>query len=187
MARRITKKGRGKEKTRRKGKGGLHRGRTKRGGFGFWNRKPAIYHNEENEEFSKFRKITVNPDYNLNQQEEGDINELNKLLIKASYHGYIKQVEAYVNAGADVNSCISDEELLTIGIQANEKILNNKCTNALHLASEKGHVEVVEFLLDNGADINAKTGRGYTALMYAKLNNHENVEKLLISRGAVNE
>jgi len=186
MARRITKKAR-RRGTRKQKKGVLHSSRTKQGGFrwSFWNRKPAIYDNDENEEFSKFRKITVNPDYNLNQQEKGDKNELNKLLIKASYDGYINQVKAYVKAGADVNSCISDNELLTIGIKANEKILVNNCTNSLHLASEKRHADVVQFLLDNGADVNAKTGMGYTAYKYAQMNNDDNVMNILIKKGAV--
>lgn len=32
---------------------------------------------------------------------------------------------------------------------------NNYLETALHLASRKGHVDVVEFLLDNGADVMA--------------------------------
>jgi ankyrin repeat protein len=32
---------------------------------------------------------------------------------------------------------------------------NNYLETALHLASRKGHVDIVEFLLDNGADVMA--------------------------------
>ena len=51
-------------------------------------------------------------------------------------------------------------------------------------ASLNGHVEVVEALLAKGADINAKTKIGWTALIGASLKGHVEVVKLLLAKGA---
>lgn len=39
---------------------------------------------------------------------------------------------------------------------------------ALMIASQKGHLQIVQALLDKGADVNAKTKTGVTALSLAK-------------------
>jgi len=54
----------------------------------------------------------------------------------------------------------------------------------LHLASMAGHVRVVEFLLDHGADVNASGKKGFTPLCGAVADLRRDVAKLLISRGA---
>lgn len=46
-------------------------------------------------------------------------------------------------------------------------------------ASYRGHAEVVKLLLANGADINAETEHGSTALMRAGYKGHAKVVKLL--------
>ena len=51
-------------------------------------------------------------------------------------------------------------------------------------ASENGHLVVVELLLDRGADPNAATYNGYTALMWAAGGNHPHVVEILLERGA---
>ncbi len=52
-------------------------------------------------------------------------------------------------------------------------------------AARTGRVEAIQVLLDHGANINAReTVRGQTALMWAVLENHPAVVRLLISRGA---
>ena len=51
-------------------------------------------------------------------------------------------------------------------------------------AAEKGHPEVVKLLVDNGADVNARTKKIGTALTLALDNGHLEVAKLLIAKGA---
>lgn len=44
--------------------------------------------------------------------------------------------------------------------------------NALHLASKEGHVNVVRELLQRGANVDAATKKGNTALHIASLGKH---------------
>ena len=60
----------------------------------------------------------------------------------------------------------------------------------LHLASGKGHIEIVEFLLNHGADINAESLLGDTPLIiaawYAKDGKYETIKTLLEHGAKVN-
>jgi ankyrin repeat protein len=56
--------------------------------------------------------------------------------------------------------------------------------NALLYASRDGCIDCVDALLGAGADINLPTPDGVTALMLALDNDHNNVAKLLLDRGA---
>ena len=47
------------------------------------------------------------------------------------------------------------------------------------LASHEGRIEVVQLLLEKGADVNVKEKTGKTALSMASSKGHENVVKLL--------
>jgi hypothetical protein len=54
----------------------------------------------------------------------------------------------------------------------------------LMLASELGHVEVVQWLLDKGASMQGQDVDGRTALWYASGHEHSPVVRLLLGRGA---
>lgn len=91
------------------------------------------------------------------------------LLQRACKKGNIEDIKSYLKRGANANE--SDFCGFT----------------CLHEAALEGHVDVVEILLQNGADINAQADEnGYyeTPLMDAAENKHEETVQLLISKGA---
>ena len=50
---------------------------------------------------------------------------------------------------------------------------------ALIYASKKGHKDIVELLLDKGANLDIRDIKSYNALMYARQNNYEEIIKLI--------
>ncbi len=63
-------------------------------------------------------------------------------------------------------------------------IQNDVLSDAMHGAARNGHTDVVEYLLDHGAMIDAKGIFGATGLHWAAINGHRKTVELLISRGA---
>ena len=64
--------------------------------------------------------------------------------------------------------------------RANVDLKNNKGWTALMKASQVGHVEVVELLLNTGAEVDQQSSDGYSALMLASQNGHTRLVKLLL-------
>jgi ankyrin repeat protein len=60
----------------------------------------------------------------------------------------------------------------------------SKLGNPLFLAASEGKLEVVRYLLDQGAEVNARDQRGGTALIEATFAGHIDVVKELLLRGA---
>jgi hypothetical protein len=54
----------------------------------------------------------------------------------------------------------------------------------LHHAAGGGAIDLIEYVLARGADINAKDKYGDTALHYAALNGHQEAINILIAKGA---
>ena len=83
--------------------------------------------------------------------------------------GDLKRVQELIWNGADVHGPYRDSPLL-------------------HLATQKGHVDIALALLAAGADVHAKDAGGWTALRWACLEGKENVVQALIKQGSrVNE
>ena len=59
-------------------------------------------------------------------------------LHRASEKGYLSVVQKLIQAGADVNLCINDQQLLFGDAP-------------MHRAAKQGHADVVKFLVDSGA------------------------------------
>ena len=63
-----------------------------------------------------------------------------------------------------------------------------KCTGcgstALGHAAKHGHNEIAELLIENGADVSAKSLEGLTPLHFAALAGHKEIAELLIAKGA---
>jgi ankyrin repeat protein len=54
----------------------------------------------------------------------------------------------------------------------------------LHLAAQNGHLDVVEFLVEQQAEVNAKETDGWTPLYLAAHNGHFDVVKFLVEQQA---
>ena len=57
-------------------------------------------------------------------------------------------------------------------------------SSPLHLASQAGHVDIAQMLIDRGAEVSAQTKNGSTALHLASENGHVDLARMLIERGA---
>ena len=57
-------------------------------------------------------------------------------------------------------------------------------TTALHMAANSGKKDVVQVILDAGADINMAKQDGRTALSSARASGYRDIAKILIDRGA---
>ena len=90
-------------------------------------------------------------------------------LFYAARYGNLKAMQNLVEAGANINKKVGEESL-----------------TALMVASERGHVELVRYLLNSGASIDARdsTIRGATSLHIASESGHAEVVRVLIEAGA---
>ncbi len=97
-------------------------------------------------------------------------------LLKAIGAEDLKYVQHILEEGADVNMRIPDIDDVLISADAGDSMLM--------YAVEKGNMELVQILLDNDADINARGSEGRTALMIAAQFDSVDILNLLLERGA---
>ena len=79
------------------------------------------------------------------------------------------------------DEAVQDE--LDAGVNVNMMAENGGGT-ALHFAASKGHLSVVELLVDNKADLNTRNNKGWTPLISASSGGHLEIVELLIESGA---
>ncbi len=73
--------------------------------------------------------------------------------------------------------------MISKGARVQDK--TKKGFSALFLASQYGHIQIVDLLISKGANINDRNSFGYSALIAAcRENGHLDVIKLLLSKGA---
>ena len=82
-----------------------------------------------------------------------------------------------------------DMKAIVVLFKISGKIVDTKDAEGstpLHKASRKGHLDVVKFLIENGANVNAQTtfGGNMVPLHWASGKGHLNVVKLLVENGA---
>ncbi|HBL76925.1 MAG: hypothetical protein A2W90_00840 [Bacteroidetes bacterium GWF2_42_66] len=126
------------------------------------------------------------------------------LLFKGAISGDIHEVNQAILAGADLAAI--DEQgwpailqaassgmieivkaILMAGVDINKKYTNKKGEKnltILHIASYCGHTELVKYLINYGADINAQDDDGSTSLFNAVVRNHFETVKVLLEGGA---
>ncbi|XP_064457287.1 ankyrin repeat domain-containing protein 17-like isoform X2 [Ornithodoros turicata] len=88
-------------------------------------------------------------------------------LMEAASAGHVSTARVLVEAGASINTHSNEFK-----------------ESALTLACYKGHLEMVRFLLEAGADQEHKTDEMHTALMEASMDGHVEVARLLLDSGA---
>ncbi|MTD42316.1 ankyrin repeat domain-containing protein [Erwinia sp. CPCC 100877] len=134
----------------------------------------------DNNDLSSVQAILKSTDYPIN---ETNAQGENALLI-ATHENYLEIAKALIDAGADINQQdqIADSPYLYASAQGKTEILKymlDKSTpdqqkvnrfggNALIPAAEKGHLDNVKLLLQDGhVNINHQNNYGYTALIEA--------------------
>ena len=109
-------------------------------------------------------------------------------LVVAAGLGKLEEVKAIVASGADLSAhrrrgapeSADDDHWPADSAHIQRDVLSD----AMYAAGRNGHTQVVEYLLDHGAAIDAKGVFGATALHWAAINGHRNTIELLVARGA---
>ncbi len=70
------------------------------------------------------------------------------------------------------------------GVEVNAQNLFAGGYTPLMLAAQGGHLDVVQLLIENGADVNARNLAGVTALMEASRGGFDRIVELLLKNGA---
>jgi ankyrin repeat protein len=111
-------------------------------------------------------------------------------LMYAAYHGHLDCVRFLLRNGADVNKkskmywrlvFLGHTEMVAYGMHYQTG------RTALMNAALRGHGEVVKLLLENGAEVNARTDSGWTALMAAVSKANTGIVRTLLEYGADTE
>ena len=91
---------------------------------------------------------------------------------EAIKEGNLEAVKQHFNSGIDVNIKVSKEGR------------SSQSWHPLNWAAANGQIEIVEFLLSRGAEVNSKDGVGYIALHYAAgRGSYREVVEVLIANG----
>uniref|UniRef100_H2ZLS2 Uncharacterized protein n=1 Tax=Ciona savignyi TaxID=51511 RepID=H2ZLS2_CIOSA len=90
--------------------------------------------------------------------------------------GNLTKVKEFIENGVKPDSfCTTD----------NKSSILPKGASGLCVAALEGHIEIIDFLLNNGADVHFKCQQGETALFLAARNGHDQVVTRLLDAGAL--
>jgi ankyrin repeat protein len=117
-----------------------------------------------------------------------------ELLTRAARAGDVRAIESFLDAGADPNLAGKDRHtalffaVLFNRTQVVELLLahhaNPNPAMPLQFAADAGNLRIASMLIRAGADIDAASANGRTALHHAVLGRHLDVMQLLIEKGA---
>ena len=143
------------------------------------NTTPLLLAIENN--FSKLAKLLIEQGAPITSND----SHRNTPLHKALKVGWLEVAKLLVEKGADINAKNDEGETPLIiatakGFQDKQK--NLKSEN--DIKKENYYFEFIKFLIEKGADINAKTNYGNSALFLALLKGHEKCSEYLLKMGA---
>jgi ankyrin repeat protein len=95
----------------------------------------------------------------------------------ACFFGHVEAARLLLEGGADVNALSRNEHIQTAAIHA-------AAASGEAGADAQTRYELVELVLDHGADPNLRQGGGFRAIDAARQNGDAAVERLLKARGA---
>ena len=87
----------------------------------------------------------------------------------------------YIGNFDEVKRLVDEEG---VDVESSDDRNRSNCDTPLMKAAMHGHVDIVRFLLDRGANIDNRSDIDDTALHYAAYYGHDEIVKLLIERGA---
>lgn len=112
---------------------------------------------------------------------DGDV-EIFRALFEADIH--LGEIYESVLAGAAYRGRIEVVKFLyTQGIAIDSKSIFSGQT-ALHLSVRSEHMDIINFLISIGADVNTIDDKGNTSLHYAAISNNAEIAKILVDSGA---
>jgi len=98
---------------------------------------------------------------------------------KLPHHCYSpKSFEALVRKGSIEDICTCLDQNIPVDFRFADG------STPLIVAAETGRVNVAEFLVDSGANLNARNDHNYTALHWAAFYGHKHIVNLLLTHGA---
>jgi hypothetical protein len=123
-----------------------------------WKQNELLMNTIYDDEIDEFKKIDLSQ-YNTQQ------------ILELAFKSYSLKIAEYL---------IKDKSFT---LENSNCLVEDKDTILLEAAQE-GYCSIVKLLLDNGADVNARIGKGPTSLHLAAEGNYEYIAKLLLSHGA---
>jgi ankyrin repeat protein len=118
---------------------------------------------------------------------EPDTTNLNNCLQKLGYRVYLSSTTEETKNS--LLKAIENRDELALGHFISQKVFKiddpiRDGDTPLFIASQYGYKDVVEFLVDNGADVNKMNNDGKTPLMVASQNQHKDVVEVLVKKVA---
>jgi ankyrin repeat protein len=101
---------------------------------------------------------------------------IKEIFFKAAEGGSLKYLVKCLQDGININA----KESLGIDKNGHSRFGNT----ALLYAANYGYFNIVEYLIENGADVNIRNINGWTPLMYASRDGYFNIVKCLVENGA---
>ena len=122
-----------------------------------------------------------------------NLNHTALLYASANGHKDIVQILVLNNANVNAKANGNYRDLIATtridhndagGVRFFDIHKTEKGRTALILAADKGYKEIVDILLENNADVNAKDNNGWTALILAAENGHKDIVIILLQNNA---